>query len=62
MADPAIRGKIVMITGGGRGLGRAMAFPLVGAGAKVTVTAARDGGEQEKTAVDARAIGGEGCA
>ena len=58
----SLHGKRAIITGGGRGLGRAMAFPLVGAGAKVTVTAARDGGEQEKTAVDARAIGSECCA
>jgi 3-oxoacyl-[acyl-carrier protein] reductase len=61
MADPTIAGKVVVITGGGRGLGRAMALGLVGAGAKVTITASREGGELEKTAADAREIGGPDC-
>ncbi len=55
------KGKVVIITGGGRGLGRAMALGLVEAGAKVTITAAREGSELEKTAQDARAIGGPDC-
>ena len=58
MADPTIKGKVVVITGGGRGLGRAMALGLVEAGAHVTITAAREGAELEKTAAEAREIGG----
>ena len=48
------KGKVVIITGGGRGLGRAMALGLVEAGAKVTITASREGAELEETAADAR--------
>lgn len=56
-----IRDKVVVITGGGRGLGRAMALGLVEEGAKVAITAAREGGELEKTAADCAAIGGADC-
>ncbi|MCH8182705.1 MAG: SDR family oxidoreductase [Proteobacteria bacterium] len=55
------KGKVVIISGGGRGLGRAMALGLVEAGAKVTITASREGAELEKTASDARKIGGGDC-
>ena len=55
------KGKVVIITGGGRGLGRAMALGLVKAAAKVTITASREGAELEETASDARKIGGEDC-
>ncbi len=62
MPDPSIRGKVVIITGGGRGLGRAMALGLAGAGAKVVITAAREGGELTQTESDCLAVGGGGCA
>ena len=35
MADPSITGKVCVVTGGPRGLGRAMTLALVNAGAKV---------------------------
>jgi len=35
MADSSITGKVCIVTGGSRGLGRAMTLALVGAGAKV---------------------------
>jgi len=35
MADPSITGKVCIVTGGPRGLGRAMTLALVNAGAKV---------------------------
>lgn len=57
----SIKDKVVVITGGGRGLGRAMALGLVEAGAKVAITAAREGGELEKTAADCAAAGGADC-
>ena len=58
---PSIRGKVVIITGGGRGLGRAMALGLVKEGAKVTITASREGAELAETAEDCRRIGGPDC-
>ncbi len=57
----SIKDKVVVITGGGRGLGRAMALGLAEAGAKVAITAAREGGELQKTAADCAAIGGDDC-
>lgn len=57
----SIKDKVVVITGGGRGLGRAMALGLAEAGAKVAITAAREGGELQKTAADCAAIGGVDC-
>lgn len=59
VADETIRGKVVVITGGGRGLGRAMALGLAGAGAKVVITGAREGGELTQTEADCRAVGDE---
>lgn len=57
----SIKGKVVVVTGGGRGLGRAMALGLVREGARVAITAAREGEELRRTAEDARAIGGADC-
>ncbi len=50
-------GKVVIVTGGGRGLGRAMVLGLAGAGAHVIATAARERGEVERVAGEAE--GGE---
>jgi len=41
MANGGLSGKVAIVTGAGRGLGRAMALGLVRAGANVVVTAAR---------------------
>ncbi len=57
----SISGKVVVITGGGRGLGRAMALGLAQAGAKVAITAAREGAELQQTAADCVAVGGQDC-
>lgn len=40
MSDVSLRGRVVLITGGSRGLGREMALALAGAGAKVAITGA----------------------
>ena len=57
----SIDGKVVVITGGGRGLGHAMAVGLVSVGAKVTITGAREGQELHETAEKCRAVGGGNC-
>jgi NAD(P)-dependent dehydrogenase (short-subunit alcohol dehydrogenase family) len=41
MAERRLSGKTAIVTGGGRGLGRAMALGLLRAGANVVITAAR---------------------
>lgn len=49
----ALDGKVAIVTGGGRGLGRAMVLGLAKAGARVIVTAARERGEIERVAAEA---------
>ena len=53
--------KGAIVTGSGRGIGKAIALGLAGAGAKVTV-AARTVAEIEATADEIRAGGGEALA
>jgi NAD(P)-dependent dehydrogenase (short-subunit alcohol dehydrogenase family) len=45
MGEPSLAGRVVIVTGGGRGLGRAMALGLAAAGAQVVATAAREAQE-----------------
>jgi NAD(P)-dependent dehydrogenase (short-subunit alcohol dehydrogenase family) len=52
-----LSGRVAIVTGGGRGLGRAMALGLLEAGARVVVTAARERDEIERIARDADAGG-----
>lgn len=54
MADPSPSGKTVIVTGGGRGLGRAMTLSLAAAGARV-VAAMHIAGDVEKLDADAEA-------
>lgn len=58
MADNALAGRIVVVTGAGGGLGRAAALLLAGAGARVAL-AARRVGALEETAAAIRMGGGE---
>jgi 3-oxoacyl-[acyl-carrier protein] reductase len=55
-----LAGRVAIVTGGGRGLGRAMALGLARAGACVTVTAAREASEIEGVAAEAAEAGGPG--
>ena len=51
-----LAGRTAIVTGGGRGLGRAMALGLARAGANVIVTAARNSREIEAVADEARSL------
>ncbi len=53
---PELAGRIALVTGGGRGIGRAVAMSLASAGADVAVTA-RSSRELEETAAAIRATG-----
>ncbi|UVF21589.1 SDR family oxidoreductase [Microvirga terrae] len=52
-----LTGKVAIVTGGGRGLGRSMVLGFVRAGASVVATAARETAEVEQVAREARELG-----
>lgn len=56
--DGYLDGKVAIITGGGRGIGRALAFQFVRLGAKVALLG-RHAERMEATAAELRQIGGE---
>jgi NAD(P)-dependent dehydrogenase (short-subunit alcohol dehydrogenase family) len=58
----SLAGRVAIVTGGGRGLGREMALALAEAGASVTITGARAAGELDATLADLRAVPGAGGA
>lgn len=57
----SLKGKVAIVTGGGRGIGKAIAVGLAKAGAKVVVTS-RKINDLEETAADIKAFGGEAMA
>jgi len=52
-----LAGRVAIVTGGGRGLGRAMTLGLAQAGADVVATASRERGEIERVAGETPAAG-----
>jgi NAD(P)-dependent dehydrogenase (short-subunit alcohol dehydrogenase family) len=61
IAAKRLDGKVAIVTGAGRGLGRAMAETLAGAGAAVTV-ASRSAGELQDLTVEIESKGGRALA
>lgn len=53
---PSLAGRRILITGGGRGFGRELALAFAAQGAKLMLTAARNGEELTRTINDANAI------
>jgi len=62
MLDVSCAGKIALVSGGSRGIGRAIAQALAGAGAKVSIGYRSNAEAAEATVQDIRAAGGEAIA
>ncbi len=58
MTGESLEGRVAIVTGGGRGLGRAMVLGLARAGVPVVATAARERQEVEAVAAEAAALQG----
>ena len=58
MPGGELSGKTAVVTGGGRGIGRAMALGLARAGANVAITAARNRNDLDRAAAEAAKLSG----
>ena len=58
--DLDLSGQVALVTGGSRGIGRAIALRLAGAGAWVAINYSRDDAAAEKTLSDLKRAGGRG--
>ncbi len=45
--SPPLRGRVALVTGSSRGIGRAIALALAGAGADLVLTSTKEGGAEE---------------
>lgn len=61
-SDPSLRGRVCLITGGSRGLGREMALALAEAGARLCITGARESAALARTKTALEACGAEALA
>ena len=57
----SLEGRVVLITGGSRGIGKAVALAMAQAGADVMVNFVSDEGAARETADKIRALGREGA-
>lgn len=62
MNDSSPTGKTALVTGGGRGIGRACSLRLAGAGARVAVNYCQRPDAADQTVADITAAGGDACA
>ena len=60
--DPSLLGRVVIVTGGSRGLGREMALALAEGGCRVVITARSENEALKSTFADLERTGGAGCA
>ncbi|MEO8299727.1 MAG: SDR family NAD(P)-dependent oxidoreductase, partial [Burkholderiales bacterium] len=58
----SLAGRTVLITGGGRGIGRAIALQCARAGADVAINYKRDAAAAQQTVADIEALGRRGVA
>src|SRR5688572_2442016 len=58
MSGKTLEGRIALITGASRGLGKSMALALAGDGARIALVA-RDAAKLEETAAAIRGLGGD---
>jgi 3-oxoacyl-[acyl-carrier protein] reductase len=56
---PSLEGRVVLITGGSRGLGREMAIALAQQGARLAVTGSRPSEALDQSVADLKALAGE---
>jgi NAD(P)-dependent dehydrogenase (short-subunit alcohol dehydrogenase family) len=59
--DASLSGRVIIVTGGGRGLGREMALALVEQGARVVVTGSSKSEAMAETIAMAEALAGKDC-
>ena len=59
MSDASLRGRVVLVTGASRGLGRQMALALAGTGARLCLTGAAPSAALEAARAEAEALGAE---
>ena len=59
--DASLCGRVIIITGGVRGLGREMALALIAQGAKVVVTGSSRSEAMAETIAMAEALAGKDC-
>lgn len=57
MTQMSLQGRVALVTGGGRGIGRAITLVLAAAGADVAVNYRRDADAAEEVALEAEAMG-----